>query len=117
MTTDLSDRDDAMGLSVLRTLSPEFVLALERFVDERVKQRVDILVGAEHKSMWLSVAASAEYCGLSARTIQRLVAKGLIRSSTVGRRRLLYRDDLDGFMRGDGGGEARTAPPRRRRVE
>jgi excisionase family DNA binding protein len=66
-------------------------------------------------SPWLSLAKGAEYLGVSERTIEREIARGRLRSATLGRRRLLHRDDLETLARsGDGGGIAPTTPPRRR---
>jgi excisionase family DNA binding protein len=47
------------------------------------------------------------------RTVGRRVAKGRVRSTTIGRRRLLHRDDLDALAAA-GEETAPTAPPRRR---
>jgi excisionase family DNA binding protein len=57
-------------------------------------------------SPWLSVAEAARYLSVSERTIERAIERGRLRSSTLGRRRLLHRDDLDALARsnGDGGG-------------
>jgi excisionase family DNA binding protein len=66
-------------------------------------------------SPWLSLADGAAYLGISERTLEREITRGRLHSSTLGRRRLLHRDDLDALARsGDGGGIAPTTPPRRR---
>jgi excisionase family DNA binding protein len=70
----------------------------------------------EHGSPWLSIADAAVYLGVSERTIERAIARGRLRSSTIGSRRLLHRDDLDAFVRATTGEEvAPTTPSRRRR--
>lgn len=69
---------------------------------------------AAEGSPWLSIAEAANYLRCSERKVHHLIAGRGVRSSTVGRRRLLHRDDLDGFMTGGGRGEVPTAPPRRR---
>jgi excisionase family DNA binding protein len=86
-----------------RLLGPDLVLALERLVDERVEA---VLAGLEpsNGSPWLSVADAAEYLGVSERSVGRLLERGRIRSTCIGRRRLLHRDDLDQYMRGDAAG-------------
>ena len=66
-------------------------------------------------SAWLSVAEAAEHLRVSERTLQRMAARGRVRSSTIGRRRLYHRDDLDALARAAAGeGVAPTTPPRRR---
>ena len=50
-------------------------------------------------SPWLSVRDGAAYLGVSERSLGRAITRGRIRSSTVGSRRLLHRDDLDAFAR------------------
>ncbi len=84
-------------------LAPELLAALEQLVDERVEQALDEQVPAAngHGSPWLSVAEAAEYLRTSERTVQRLVKRGRVRSSTIGRRRLLHRDDLDRAATGE----------------
>jgi excisionase family DNA binding protein len=64
-------------------------------------------------SPWFSIADGAEYLGLSERTLEREMRRGRLRSETVGRRRLVHRDALDAYVKGDGGGEAPATPPRR----
>jgi hypothetical protein len=49
---------------------------------------------------------------VSERQLQRLVSRGKVRSSTIGRRRLLHREDLDKAATGEE--VAPTTPPRRR---
>jgi excisionase family DNA binding protein len=53
-------------------------------------------------SPWLSLADAAAYLSVSERTLERAVARGGLRSSTLGRRRIFHRDDLDGFARAAG---------------
>jgi excisionase family DNA binding protein len=100
--------------TLLAALSPELVVALEALIDERVSAAAT--VAGDAGSPWLSIGEAAEYLRTSERTVERLIEKKRIRSSAIGRRRLLRRDDLDTLLRsGDEGGEVRTAPPRRRR--
>jgi excisionase family DNA binding protein len=64
---------------------------------------------------WFSPSEAADYLRVSGRTIEREIKRGRLRSTTIGRRRLIHRDDLDALARGgDGGGIAPTTPPRRR---
>jgi excisionase family DNA binding protein len=83
-----------------------------------------VLVELEHDdggSPWLSIAAAAAYLSVSERTIEREIERGRLRSSTVGRRRLLHRDDLDTLAISNGGGGGSNAshstPPPSGRVE
>jgi excisionase family DNA binding protein len=82
-----------------RLLGPDLVLALQRLVDERVSAalgQLELSTG----SPWLSVADAAVYLSVSERTVGRLLERGHLRSTYVGRRRLLHRDDLDTHLRG-----------------
>jgi excisionase family DNA binding protein len=85
-----------------------------------LRERVAVLENGRESNgdqPWLTLTEAADRARVSERTIERLVTSKRIRSTTLGRRRLLHRDDLDELLRGgDGGGVARTAPPRRRGV-
>ncbi len=83
-------------------LGPEFVEAIERLVDERVRVALDERGGADNGTPWLSVKDGAAYLRISDRQLQRAITKGKLPSTTIGRRRLLYRDDLDRFARAAG---------------
>jgi len=63
------------------------------------------------ESPWLSVTAAAAYLSVSERTIERAIERGRLRSSTLGRRRLLHRDDLDTLARSNGDGGGKRQPP------
>jgi excisionase family DNA binding protein len=92
-------------------LAADVLDAIEELVAERVGA---VLAGvAPNGSPWLSLAQAADYLGISDRTIARDLARGRLRASSVGRRRLLHRDELDAYAKGDGGGEAPATPPRR----
>jgi excisionase family DNA binding protein len=73
---------------------PELVAAIERLVDERLEAKLAEL-GTGSSSPWLSISDAAAYLGVSERTIERHLKAGRLRSSYVGRRRLLRQDDLD----------------------
>lgn len=67
-------------------------------------------------SPWLSVREAAGYLCVSERKLQRLIARDRVRSTTLGRRRLLHRDDLDELARAATGEDvAPTTSPRHRR--
>jgi excisionase family DNA binding protein len=75
-------------------LSAELVAALEALIDERLE-----LALARNGSPWLTVAEAAELLHVSPRTLARMLEAGRYRSTLVGRRRLVRREDLE---RGDG---------------
>ena len=93
------------------TLPPEALEAIAQRAAELVLEQLGQDNGSS--SPWLSLAEAAEYLRVSERQLQRLVARGKVRSSTIGRRRLLHRDDLDQAAAREE--TAPTAPPRRRR--
>ena len=94
----------------------DLVVAIEQLVDDRVRAALEEHVSGSG-SPWLTVAEAAEYARVSERTIERLVGRGQIRTSTIGRRRLLHRDDLDAYLRATTGEDVTPAtPPRRRRL-
>ena len=95
---------------LLTALSPELVDAILELVDERAAAaaRKD-----EKASPWLSIPEAAEYLRTSERTVERLVARGRVRSTTIGRRRLFRREDLDALA-ATGEDVAPTTPSRRR---
>jgi excisionase family DNA binding protein len=93
--------------------SPDVLNALEDLVAERVAAEVAKGVPNRDVSPWFSIPAAAAYVGLSERTLEREIKGGRLRSSTAGRRRLIHRDALDAYVKGDGGGEAPATPPRR----
>jgi excisionase family DNA binding protein len=96
-------------------LAPDVLAALEELVAERVAAELEAATADGARSPWLSIRDAAERAGVAERTLERAIAAGRLRSSTVGRRRLVHRDHLDAYVRGDGGGEAPATPPRRRR--
>jgi excisionase family DNA binding protein len=91
-------------------LSEQVVDAIAERAAELVLERIGEGNGA---SPWLSLAEAAKYLSVSARTLQRLASRGRIRSTTLGRRRLFHRDELD-RLAAAGEGVAPTTPPHRR---
>jgi excisionase family DNA binding protein len=81
-------------------LAPNVVDAIEELVSEGVASELADLT--PNGTPWLSLRAAAVYIGVSARTVERALARGHLRSSTIGRRRLLHRDDLDAYLRAAG---------------
>jgi excisionase family DNA binding protein len=93
---------------------------LDAFVRELVADEVARQLDARGEadcgaagSPWLALDEAATYLRISVRTLERWIAKGRVRSTTIGRRRLLHRDDLDALAAA-GEETAPTAPPRRR---
>jgi excisionase family DNA binding protein len=106
----VSARDQLLG-----ALSPEIVGAIEELVEERVRGRVGIVEEHGSGSPWFSLEEAADYLRVSERTLERQIAHGRVKSTSIGRRRLLHRDDLDALA-GAATREdvAPTTPPRRR---
>jgi excisionase family DNA binding protein len=83
-------------------LAPGVLDVLDAFVAERVREELAAVGPAEHESPWLSLADGSAYLGISERQLQRAITRGKLPSTTIGRRRLLHRDDLDRFARAAG---------------
>jgi excisionase family DNA binding protein len=81
------------------TLSAEALEAIAERAAEIVLERQG---KTEAGSPWLSIADGAAYLGISARQLQRAITKGRLLSTTIGRRRLLHRDELERFARAAG---------------
>ncbi len=89
----------------LRSLLPDLADAIDQLVDRRVEEVLAERGRIDNGSPWLSLRAAAAYCFVSPRTMERMVARGQLRTTTVGRRRLVHRDDLDAFLRAAAGRE------------
>ncbi len=92
-------------------LSPAVVDAIEHLVAECVRVELDA-AGAADGSPWMSIASAAEYAGVSQSTIERAIRRNRLRSTTIGRRRLIHRDELEKAATGED--VAPTTSPRRR---
>jgi excisionase family DNA binding protein len=103
----------ALGRELIR----ELLAALRAEPELAAEVRALLLPECEPPSPWLSTAEAAEHLRVSERTVQRLAGRGRVRSSTIGRRRLYHRADLDALaQRGNGGGSSAnhsTPSPRR----
>jgi excisionase family DNA binding protein len=75
-------------------LGPDLIEALEALIDERI---TSALARQENGSelTWLSLEEAAAHLRVSPSTIARMLKQGRIRSTYVGRRRLVLREDLD----------------------
>jgi excisionase family DNA binding protein len=91
------------------------VAALEDLVDERVAERLEVSTVVDY-SPWLSLDEAADYLRVSPRTLERQLARGRVRSTSIGRRRLLNRDDLDELAKAATREDATPATPPRRRA-
>lgn len=86
-------------MSDLRALlSDQLVVAIEALIEERVGAALSARETLDG-SPWLSVADAATFLGVSERTVGRLLERGRIRSTHVGRRRLMHRDELDAYLK------------------
>ena len=102
---------------LLAALSPELVAAIEELVDERVQERLDGIADRNGSaSPWLSLDEAAGYLRVSERTLERRIARGKVRSTSIGRRRLLHRDDLDALAGAATREDVTPATPPRRRA-
>jgi excisionase family DNA binding protein len=99
-------------------LAPDVLAALEELVSERVAEAVAAMPSGSPP--WLSLDEAAAHLRVSPRSVERAINRGRLRSSTVGRRRIVHRDDLDELATAATGEDvAPTTPPRRhtRRLE
>src|SRR5262249_21742176 len=105
--------NDQLGHELARAL----LAAIRDDPDRRDEFRALVLPdpGANSESPWLAVDEAADYLRVSERTVERRIKRGQLRSTTIGRRRLLHRDDLDALTRAATGEDvAPTTSPRRR---
>ena len=100
--------------ALARIFSEDVAAILEAEIDRRVEAALAELDVGKGGSPWLSEDEAGDYLRVSKRTVQRLIKNKRVRSTTIGRRRLLHRDDLDRAATGED--SAPTEPPRRRRV-
>ena len=84
-------------MNALDLLSPNLLDAIGALIDERVAAA---LAAMPTGTPWLTLDQAADYSHLSARTLARLIASGELRSTCVGRRRLVHRADLDALLGG-----------------
>jgi excisionase family DNA binding protein len=85
-------------VSELHDLLPALARAIEELVDTRIAHALAEHDGRDNASPWLPLSAAAKYAYVSERTLERMVQRGQLRTTTLGRRRLVNRDDLDAFL-------------------
>lgn len=100
---------------LLAALSPDLVAGIENLITERVREELEA-AGEQCSSPWHSLEEAADYLRVSPRTVERQLARGRLRSQTIGRRRLLHRDDLDALARAATREVVTPATPPRRRA-
>ena len=83
-------------------LAPAVLSALDELIAERVETELAERKEGNGGTPWLSLRDAADYLCVSERTLERAIARGRLRSSTLGRRRILHRDDLDAYARAAG---------------
>lgn len=96
-------------------LSPHLLDALEELVNELAVARATGSA-CDSSAPWLSIDEAADYLRISRRQLERYVKDRRVRSSTLGRRRILHRDDLDAFARAATREDVTPATPPRRRM-
>jgi excisionase family DNA binding protein len=101
-----------------RELARAFVAAVREDPALRDELRALLLDDEQAEGMpspWLALDEAAADLRVSERTLERRIAAGRVRSTTLGRRRLLHRDDLDALARAVAGEDvAPTTSPRHR---
>lgn len=101
---------------LLQSLAPELVGAIEQLVSDRIEAVLDERAPNGSGSPWLSLDEAADYLRVSVRTLERRIAGQRVRSATIGRRRLLHRDDLDQLARAATREDVTPITPPRRRA-
>jgi excisionase family DNA binding protein len=89
-----------------RLLSAELLDALDAIIGERVAEAVAVALQEQTPARaWLTVSEAAGYLHASERTIERRIAAGDVRTTVLGRRRLIARDSLDALLEAAAGRE------------
>jgi excisionase family DNA binding protein len=100
---------DRLLTALDRELARSLLAAMREDADLRAELRALLLDEEQDEAMasnspWLALDEAATYLRVSERTLERRVKAGRLRSTTIGRRRLLHRDDLDALAENGGGG-------------
>jgi excisionase family DNA binding protein len=98
-------------------LAPGVVDAIEELVSDRVRAALEAHSPNVDASPWFSLEEGADYLRVSPRTLERQLARGGICSTTIGRRRLLRRDDLDELAKAATREDVTPATSPRRRAQ
>ena len=78
-------------------VAPEIVEALDRHIEERVRE-VIAECDTNTSPQWLSIEEASTHLRVSPRTLHRLLRSQRIRAESVGRRRVIARTELDRYM-------------------
>jgi excisionase family DNA binding protein len=76
-------------------ISSALAKAIEDLVDAKLEAALAERATSAESSPWLSLEAAAKYAYVSQRTLERRIARGQLRTTCIGRRRLVHRADLD----------------------
>lgn len=84
-------------------LSPDLVAAIEELVDERVRNQLDDVGGADVlPSPWLTIVETAELLRCKRQRIDDLLSQGRLARYKDGSRTLISRADVDAYLRRQG---------------
>lgn len=86
-------------------LTVALVEAIEALVNARVEERLAELAAPREGPSWLPLDEAAGYIFVSPRTLQRLISNNEVRTTCVGRRRLVNRRSLDAYLEAAAGRE------------
>jgi excisionase family DNA binding protein len=87
-------------VSDLHSLSAALAESIEKLVDDRIAAALEGHAERTPSSPWLSVPEAAKYANVSERAMERLLSSKQLESTTLGRRRLVHRDEIDKYLRG-----------------
>lgn len=90
-----------MSVPPKEVLGPVLVEAVRAVVREEVDRLMAHYRQREREPKWLTLDEAAEYARCSKRAITRRLDRGLIEQGYVGTRRLVRRESLDAYVRGD----------------
>ncbi len=81
-------------------LAPDLITALEELMDHWVTAALEGWENGSEPAL-VTIQEAAARIRVSPRRVEREIQKGRIRTSTLGRRRLIHREDLDAAARED----------------
>jgi excisionase family DNA binding protein len=79
----------------VRVFSSDVIEILDRYVDERVEQALEL---REREKRWLTVEEAAVYLGLTPAAVRRRISRGTLRHSRNGGRVFVDRRALDAAL-------------------
>jgi excisionase family DNA binding protein len=102
----VSDARDRLA----RLFGPEVLSALDEWIDERLAADRSGGRPAEQEKVWFSIEEAADHLGVSRRSVERAIAGKRLASTTIDRRRLVHRDELDRFAKSGGRARSKRQP-------